>query len=342
MGMEDKCRLIVDQMLVDVIKNNRMAEYLAVQARFPHLGFENILLIMKQKPDATIVCGKGAWMRYQAKIKEGEKAIALLGPVAVPLDTDDDDNEELDYSIGYSVCPVYDISQVEPTEYTHSRLSEYTMDQPLDDVIKKRGFRVEDDTDGKIKLKIKNSYMDETDKVLYLRQGISQQDRMRELMAAYTALTVGDSEEYRNLPELSDYLCDMLCYVFLSITDIKITPNTPFFQQTDSEQREFLQTLQRMYFEAVQDLSGHQLLDFFETNICNLIFVSDDMTKVIVEIATAVEQADTEDIKNYLLAFQKKSIDSDDYLHLKSLRDRCSLFTFPSVDLTSETKVHQK
>ena len=66
--MKQKCESIIKEQLQEIRSEHGMKEYLTMLARFPQMGYENVLLLMHLFPEATMVCGKGAWKNYQADI----------------------------------------------------------------------------------------------------------------------------------------------------------------------------------------------------------------------------------------------------------------------------------
>ncbi|MCL6521393.1 MAG: ssDNA-binding domain-containing protein [Firmicutes bacterium] len=57
--------------------------YLKVQARFHRYSFANTLLILTQRPDATLVAGYRAWQELGRHVRRGEHGIVILAPVVV-------------------------------------------------------------------------------------------------------------------------------------------------------------------------------------------------------------------------------------------------------------------
>ena len=86
--MKQKCESIIKEQLQEIRCEHGMKEYLTMLARFPQMGYENVLLLMYLFPEATMVCGKGAWKNYQADIKVGERAIPLLCPLGAVGDSE--------------------------------------------------------------------------------------------------------------------------------------------------------------------------------------------------------------------------------------------------------------
>ncbi|MCL6522700.1 MAG: ssDNA-binding domain-containing protein [Firmicutes bacterium] len=57
--------------------------YLKVQARFHRYSFANTLLILAQRPDATLVAGYRTWQELGRHVRRGEHGIVILAPVVV-------------------------------------------------------------------------------------------------------------------------------------------------------------------------------------------------------------------------------------------------------------------
>src|SRR5215213_6482530 len=55
--------------------------WLAVAARFHTYSFQNTVLILSQRPDATNVAGYQTWKTLGRQVSKGEKGIAILAPV---------------------------------------------------------------------------------------------------------------------------------------------------------------------------------------------------------------------------------------------------------------------
>ena len=57
-----------------------LTAYLGAMAKFHTYSFGNIMLIARQKPDATNVAGLRTWNSLGRFVKRGEKGIFILGP----------------------------------------------------------------------------------------------------------------------------------------------------------------------------------------------------------------------------------------------------------------------
>ena len=97
--------------------------YLTFARSFHRYSFGNRLLIMIQAPDATAVAGYRAWQAKGYQVRQGEKAIRVLGPVTRLVDVLDaaghpvldERGEPLQHRemVGVKPVPVFDISQTD-------------------------------------------------------------------------------------------------------------------------------------------------------------------------------------------------------------------------------------
>jgi hypothetical protein len=71
-----------------------LTAYLGAMAKFHTYSFGNIMLIARQKPDATNVAGLRAWNSLGRFVKRGEKGIFILAPMVGRRATKDAATEE--------------------------------------------------------------------------------------------------------------------------------------------------------------------------------------------------------------------------------------------------------
>src|SRR6266566_5636685 len=106
-----------------------LTQYLNAMARFHNYSFGNIMLIARQKPEATNVAGIRAWNSLGRFVKRGEKGILILAPmvgnrrsrqnqIATDIDTDNaaDERKPEQQLVGFRAVYVFDISQTEGNE----------------------------------------------------------------------------------------------------------------------------------------------------------------------------------------------------------------------------------
>src|SRR5260370_39656781 len=58
-----------------------LTRYLAAMAKFRAYSFLNVLLILKQCPNAGHVAGYRTWQSFGRQVKQGEKGIMILAPM---------------------------------------------------------------------------------------------------------------------------------------------------------------------------------------------------------------------------------------------------------------------
>jgi len=110
-------------------KSEVLTEYLSAMASFPNYSFGNVMLIARQKPTATRVCGVRAWNQLGRFVKRGEKGILILAPmvgyrrsrqdeIATSMDNDNaaEERKPQQQLIGFRGVYVFDVAQTEGKE----------------------------------------------------------------------------------------------------------------------------------------------------------------------------------------------------------------------------------
>ena len=99
-----------------------LAAYLGAMAKFHTYSFGNIMLIARQKPDATNVAGLRTWNSLGRFVKRGEKGIFILAPmvgkrstkdVATDEPSEDATTEGQRTLYGFRAVYVFDVTQTE-------------------------------------------------------------------------------------------------------------------------------------------------------------------------------------------------------------------------------------
>ena len=100
-----------------------LTAYLSAIAKFHTYSFGNIMLIARQKPEATNVAGIRTWNSLGRSVKRGEKGIVILAPIiSQKRCREDEASEEEQHEIkqpriyGFRAVCVFDISQTEGKE----------------------------------------------------------------------------------------------------------------------------------------------------------------------------------------------------------------------------------
>jgi hypothetical protein len=71
-----------------------LTQYLGAMAKFRNYSFGNIMLIARQKPDATHVAGYRTWTSLGRFVRRGEKGIFILAPMVGNKRNKDDNAEQ--------------------------------------------------------------------------------------------------------------------------------------------------------------------------------------------------------------------------------------------------------
>lgn len=132
----------LEQGIKDLFASGKYREYLSVMSRFHNYSFNNTLLIMMQKPDASHVAGYQSWQNnFGRHVKKGEKGIAILAPapykITVEQEKKDTDGkavigkngkpvmEKTEIKIpAYKKVTVFDVSQTEGRELPSIKVNE--------------------------------------------------------------------------------------------------------------------------------------------------------------------------------------------------------------------------
>lgn len=177
----------------EMVAKDGIRKFLDVAARFPQMPWYNILLLLKQMPEAEILCGIGAWKRYGAVLRQGEKSVILLSPMAVRGgDAGGGNGREL----GMEPVQVYDIAQVKlPVNVPMLKMPQ--INGGLEDALRERcGLVIMEDWDGSfLRSRVLKSCVIREERTVYIRPGLSGGVRDVELMKCYAKYAVGKSVE---------------------------------------------------------------------------------------------------------------------------------------------------
>jgi hypothetical protein len=109
--------------LVQSLESGRSAvltQYLGAMAKFRNYSFGNIMLIARQRPDATHVAGFRTWTSLGRFVRRGEKGIFILAPMIVKKRSEEDatagegkKNNGEARLYGFRAVYVFDVTQTE-------------------------------------------------------------------------------------------------------------------------------------------------------------------------------------------------------------------------------------
>jgi len=108
-------------MALDDGHSESLKAYLAMLGRFHRYSLGNVILIALQRSDATRVAGYRTWQRLGRQVKQGERAIRILAPIAyrkrkrreVREDETVQRDDETDEVLAFKPAAVFDVSQTE-------------------------------------------------------------------------------------------------------------------------------------------------------------------------------------------------------------------------------------
>lgn len=125
----------LEQGVRDVFTSENYKKYLAAMSKFHNYSLNNILLIVMQKPDSTLIAGYNAWKKLHGRqVRRGEKGIKILAPAPYIVNRDivkrdpttqkliigedgKPETEEREVIIpAYKIVSVFDVSQTEGKE----------------------------------------------------------------------------------------------------------------------------------------------------------------------------------------------------------------------------------
>jgi antirestriction protein ArdC len=120
----------LEQGVADLFNSEKYQTFLNTMAKFPQYSYNNNLLIMLQRPDATLCQSYTGWKKMGRFVKRGEKGIRILAPTPFKIDREqnkldekgqtifDKDGEPVKETVqivmtGFKPVSTFDLSQTE-------------------------------------------------------------------------------------------------------------------------------------------------------------------------------------------------------------------------------------
>lgn len=120
LGAMDELKNGVEEALQELLKaaeeghSEGFLRFLELAGRFHSYSWRNQLLILRQRPEATLVAGYSTWKRLGRYVRQGEKGIAIWAPILKPQDPPAGEEGEREWTVvGFRRVYVFDISQTE-------------------------------------------------------------------------------------------------------------------------------------------------------------------------------------------------------------------------------------
>ena len=132
----------IDDGVKAVFESDKYKDCLRYMSKFTNYSAGNCILIMLQKPEASLVAAFGKWKQLGRTVNKGEKGIAILAPMTFRnKQSDVEDEEEQDEAetrtLGFRKIYVFDVSQTsgEPVPEYVSDLDEDIEEEHVEAVI---------------------------------------------------------------------------------------------------------------------------------------------------------------------------------------------------------------
>jgi len=86
------------------------AAWLRARGAFHDYSFNNVYLIVSQRPDATQVAGYKTWQKLGRQVRKGERGILILAPCVVKRETETGEQAR---SMFFRTVSVFDVGQTD-------------------------------------------------------------------------------------------------------------------------------------------------------------------------------------------------------------------------------------
>lgn len=104
------------QGVLDLTSSTAWATWLQSSRRFHRYSFQNQVLILRQRPDATWVAGYRSWLRLGRQVRQGERAIRILAPCLAVREVAQGEDRVPPTVLGFRVARVFDLRQTDGVE----------------------------------------------------------------------------------------------------------------------------------------------------------------------------------------------------------------------------------
>jgi antirestriction protein ArdC len=99
-----------------ILTSEGFQRYLTLASKFHQYSFQNTILIMVQRPEATLVNAYERWKKLNRQVQKGEHGIKIFYPMVRKIEEADPDTGELSEEtrlVSFGVGNVFDVSQTE-------------------------------------------------------------------------------------------------------------------------------------------------------------------------------------------------------------------------------------
>ncbi|MGA8207578.1 MAG: ArdC family protein [Candidatus Dormiibacterota bacterium] len=103
------------QGVLELTSSRSWTRWLRLSRRLHKYSFQNQILILKQRPDATWVAGYRTWLSLGRQVRQGERAIRILAPCLVAEGSWEGQELPPPVLVGFRIARVFDIAQTSGT-----------------------------------------------------------------------------------------------------------------------------------------------------------------------------------------------------------------------------------
>jgi hypothetical protein len=114
---EDRTKALLEELeqgIGNLANQEEWLKFLEMNSKLPNYSFNNLLLIARQNPDATLVASYNFFKSHGEQIEKGQKSIAILAPCVYNREVEDETTKEKkkeSYIKGFTAVSVFDVSQ---------------------------------------------------------------------------------------------------------------------------------------------------------------------------------------------------------------------------------------
>lgn len=206
MTLEDLTALSQEKYM-EILKQNQIKSLLRAIGLFPDQTITNDVLILSQNPDAICVKRMKEWNFYKRVVKKAEKAIKVVSHHIENFNQDFVDENGNNYSqeMPKLICDVgfvFDISQTEGKDFEYLNSNKETIASHFETVKKALESTAKEFT-FEYRNQDSNSEVDWENKVVYVKDGLSVNEVINELIEDVAAilLTTRHEEGLENIGE---------------------------------------------------------------------------------------------------------------------------------------------
>lgn len=211
--------------------SEKWQQWLDFSASFHTYSFNNQMLILLQRPTATLVTGYRKWEQKGRQVRKGEKSIGIYAPM-IRKTTDEKTGKERTYVAGFRVVSVFDISQTTgediPENVTGTTLLEgeapAAMWDAVASIITEHGYTIERGDCGPA-----NGFTRPADKVIRVRDDVSDAQALKTLIheSAHMLLHCEDADLTRDAQahrDVAEVEAESVAYVVSKALGLDTSP----------------------------------------------------------------------------------------------------------------------